>query len=220
MKTVILKSLRDILSPPVIMFVLKIALLSLGSSLLLSWLLWDVLIGLIHAYLTWIPWEWLNTIVASLASVVVAYTLFIVMVSLFTSLMSEKLLMKLAKRHYPDIPATGSAEIKTSLLITLKASLIFLGLFIVLLPLLFVPILGQAAMLYLWSILLNAPTVYDVGSLFISDKNRLKEESKKSRITAMIGSLFNYIPIVNIFAPVFAQILFLHAILLKRRHQA
>jgi len=31
----------------------------------------------------------------------------------------------------------------------------------------------------------------------------------------MIASLFNYIPILNAFAPVFAQILFLHHILGK-----
>jgi len=216
-KTIILKSLHDILSPSVITFVLKIALLSLVSSLLLSWLLWDVLFGIINAYLTWIPWEWLNATITTFASVIVAYTLFIIMVSLFTALMSEKLLVKLAKKHYPTIPVVGSADIMTSLIVTLKASGIFLGLFILLLPLLFVPVLGQVVMLYLWSILLNAPTVHDVGSLFISDKALLKEQSKRSTFIAMTGSLFNYIPILNIFAPVFAQILFLHHILSNKK---
>jgi uncharacterized protein involved in cysteine biosynthesis len=170
---------------------------------------------LINAYLTWIPWEWLTATITSLASVVVAYTLFIVMVSLFTALMSEKLLIKLAKKHYPSTSIVGSADVTTSLIVTLKATAIFLGLFILLLPMLFIPIVGQVVMLYLWSILLNAPTIHDVGSLFITDKRVLKEQSKKSTLIAMTGSLFNYIPILNLFAPVFAQILFLHYLLRK-----
>ena len=72
-------------------------------------------------------------------------------------------------------------------------------------------------MLYLWSILLKAPTIHDVGGLFIKDKEELKQKGKKSNIIAMIASLFNYIPILNIFAPLFAQIMFLHQILGQNR---
>jgi uncharacterized protein involved in cysteine biosynthesis len=56
-----------------------------------------------------------------------------------------------------------------------------------------------------------------VGALFINDKKILKEKKKKTRVLAMIAALFNYIPLVNIFAPVFAQILFLHHILGKEK---
>lgn len=210
MKQIITKSLQDILSPSVIIFVIKIALLSIGATLLASWALWDILLGLIHTYMSWIPWGWLSKTVTSLASVVTAYTLFIIMVSLFTSLMSEKLIVKLANKHYPSMPVVGSASIKTSVVVTLQATGIFLMLFILLLPLLFIPILGQIVMLYLWSILLKSPTVYDVGSLFISDSQELKAKSKRATLIAMIGALFNYIPLLNLFAPVFAQVLFLH----------
>lgn len=213
MQRIVTKSLRDIFSPAVVTFVVKIALLSLLSTFILSWIAWDPLFGLITLYAGWIPWEWLTATITSLASLLIAYTLFIIMVSLFTALMSEKLLITLAKKHYPSIPVTGSADITTSVLITLKSSAVFIGLFILLLPLLFIPILGQVVILYLWSILLKDPTVYDVGSLFISDKEVLKAKSKKSTLIAMIGSLFNYLPLLNLFAPVFAQILFLHHIL-------
>jgi uncharacterized protein involved in cysteine biosynthesis len=71
--------------------------------------------------------------------------------------------------------------------------------------------------LYLWSILLKEPTIYDVGALFINDKKLIKEKRKKTRVLAMIAALFNYIPLLNIFAPVFAQILFLHNILKEEK---
>ena len=72
-------------------------------------------------------------------------------------------------------------------------------------------------MLYLWSILLKSPTVYDVGSLFTKNKSVLLEKRKKSTLIAMMGSLFNYIPLLNLFAPVFVQILFLHHLLANNR---
>lgn len=103
MQRIVTKSLRDIFSPSVVTFVVKIALLSLLSTFILSWVAWDPLFGLITLYAGWIPWEWLTATITSLASLIIAYTLFIIMVSLFTALMSEKLLITLAKKHYPSI---------------------------------------------------------------------------------------------------------------------
>jgi uncharacterized protein involved in cysteine biosynthesis len=117
------------------------------------------------------------------------------------------------KKRYPEVPVVGSADITKSILLTLKASVVFLLLFIITLPLLFIPIFGQVVILYLWSVLLKEPTIYDVGALFIDDKTVLKTKRKNTRVLAMIAALFNYIPFINIFAPVYAQILFLHHIL-------
>jgi uncharacterized protein involved in cysteine biosynthesis len=213
MQQIITKSLQDILSKDVILFVLKTGFISLALTLIFVWNMWGVLTNIIASYLSWIPWEWLQTSGAFIATLLFTYMLFIIMVSLGTSLYSEKLLLNLAKKHYPDVPVIGSADITTSILLTLKASVVFLLLFIITLPLLFIPLLGQMWILYLWSILLKGPTIYDVGALFITDKKTRKEKKKKTTVLAMIAALFNYIPLINIFAPVFAQILFLHHIL-------
>jgi uncharacterized protein involved in cysteine biosynthesis len=205
------------LSKEVVLFVLKIGFISLAVTLFLTWNLWGALTSLISSYLSWIPWEWLQTSGASVATFLVAYMLFIIIVALLTSLYSEKLLIALAKKSYPEAPVVGSAEITTSILLTLKASIVFLFLFMVMIPLLFIPLFGQVVILYLWSVLLKEPTIYDVGALFIDDKTLLKEKRKNTRVLAMIAALFNYIPLLNIFAPVFAQILFLHHILKEEK---
>jgi hypothetical protein len=70
-------------------------------------------------------------------------------------------------------------------------------------------------MLWLWGILIKEPTAYDVSSLFADSTSAFNVKSESSGILAMIASLFNYVPLLNIFAPVFAQILFLHQILGK-----
>ncbi len=218
MKQIITKSLQDMLSKDVILFVIKIGFISLVLTLLFAWNMWGLVTEMIASYLSWIPWEWLQTSGASVGTFLLTYMLFIIMVSLLTSLQSEKLLISLAKKRYPDVPVVGSANMATSILLTLKASIVFLLLFIITLPLLFIPIFGQVWVLYLWSVLLKEPTIYDVAALFIKEKNIRKEKKKKTSLLAMIAALFNYIPLINIFAPVFAQILFLHHILGKENN--
>lgn len=206
------------LSKDVILFVIKIGFISLVLTLLFAWNMWGLVTEMIASYLSWIPWEWLQTSGASVGTFLLTYMLFIIMVSLLTSLQSEKLLISLAKKRYPDVPVVGSANMATSILLTLKASIVFLLLFILTLPLLFIPIFGQVWVLYLWSVLLKEPTIYDVAALFIKEKKIRKEKKKKTSLLAMIAALFNYIPLLNIFAPVFAQILFLHHILGKENN--
>ncbi len=220
MKSIITKSLQDILSKDVISFVLKVGFGSMLLWIILLWASWDLYSSFISLYIQKIPlvgsWEWVQSGGSVFISLIVGYMLIIVTVSAFTSVFSEALLKKLAKEHYPSAEVIGTPSITKSLILTLKSSLIFLIVFLISFPLLFIPLLGQVWMLWLWAILIKEPTTYDVGSLFISDKATLKAESKSSGVTAMFASLFNYIPLLNIFAPIFAQILFLHQLLGKK----
>ena len=216
MTSTIKKSLQDILSPMVLKFILKIGI---GSILLWVTLLsyfWSSFSAFITSYLTWIPFEWLQNTVAYVAAPFVGYTLIIITIAILTSLFSEGLLINLGKKHYPHIEAVASPSMGGSISSTLSSSLLFAVLYLILFPTFFIPIIGQGIMLYVWSILLKAPTVHDVGGLFITDKKELKAKRKKSNIIAMTASLFNYIPLLNIFAPIFAQIMFLHHILSKK----
>ena len=214
MQKVIGKSLGDMLSPMVLGFVLKVGLGSILLWVVLLTLLWDSYAGWVASWIVKIPLigslEWIQSGGTIVFALIFGYMLIIITISILTSLYSEPLLIKLAKKHYAGVEIVGTPSISMSLLLTLKASTVFILLFILTIPLLFVPVLGQLWMLWLWSILIKEPTAYDVGSLFISDKILLREKRKKSRVIAVIASLFNYIPILNIFAPLFGQILFLH----------
>ena len=213
MTQIIGKSFKDIISPTVLIFVLKVTLIALAITFALLWGVKDSLNGFIVSYLSWIPWEWLQTTGASVASIALSYMVFIVMISIVTSFMVEPLLITLAKKHYPEVEVVGTPNITTSLFLSLKSAMIFFIIFMFTFPMMFIPFVGAVYMLWLWSILLKAPTIYDVSSLFISDKKVLKEKTKKTTILSMIAAGFNYIPVLNIFAAVFAQILFLHHIL-------
>lgn len=207
------KSFKDMLSSTVLLFVLKVTLIALAITMALLWGVKDSLNSFIVSYLSWLPWEWLQTTGASVASIAIAYMVFIMMISIVTSFMVEPLLITLAKKHYPEVKVVGTPNITTSLLLSLKSALIFFAIFMFTFPVMFIPLVGAIYMLWLWSILLKKPTIYDVSSLFIEDKKKIKERTKKSTILAMIAAGFNYIPVLNIFAAVFAQILFLHKVL-------
>ena len=213
MTIAIKKSLQDIFSPMVLKFILKIGIGSILLWVAILGYFWSSFSNFITSYLTWIPFEWLQNSVAYVAAPLVGYTLIIITIAILTSLFSESLLINLAKKHYPEVKAVATPSIGGSISSTLLASLIFAILYLILFPTFFIPIIGQGIMLYVWSILLKAPTVHDVGGLFIKDKKELKSKRKKSNLIAMTASLFNYIPILNIFAPIFAQIMFLHHIL-------
>ncbi len=216
MTNTIKKSLQDIFSPMVLKFILKIGLGTIIFWISILTYFWSSFSSFVKSYLTWIPFEWLQNSVAYIAAPFVGYTLIIISIAILTSLFSEKLLINLAKKHYPEKKAIASPSIMGSLSSTLYSTLIFAILYLLLFPTFIIPVIGQGIMLYVWSILLKAPTVHDVGGLFISDKKELKAKRKKSNIIAMTASLFNYIPLLNIFAPIFAQIMFLHHILAKK----
>ncbi|MEA1879551.1 MAG: EI24 domain-containing protein [Campylobacterota bacterium] len=212
------KSFKDLFSSAVLFFAIKVALISLVITAGLLWSTQSTMHTFISSYLSWLPWEWLRTTGASIASVALSYMVFVMTISIVTSFMIEPLLIKLGEKHYPHIKAIGSPNLTTSTVLSLKSTLIAFVLFMFTFPMMFVPLLGAVYMLWIWSILLKAPTIYDVSSLFIEDKNALKQKTKKTTILAMVAAGFNYIPILNIFAAVFAQILFLHHILGKENH--
>ena len=213
----IAKTTQDILSPKVLGFILSIGIGTMLFWTGILWHYWGAFEAFVASYLTWIPWEWAQSTIAYLAAPLIGYSLMIITISTLTGLLSEVVLIALAKKHYPEHQNIHSVSLASSLAVTFRSIGIFILLLILLFPLTLIPILGQALMLYLWSILLNAPTVHDVGGLFIADKTLLKQKSKKSTHIAIIASLFNYIPLLNIFAPLFAQILFLHHILGKEK---
>jgi len=215
MINIILKSLKDIFSPTVIGFILKITLSAFVLMVIIFWLIWDSFSALVASLVSYIPYIGSISAVQTGASVVVApilaYGLIVAVISLLTSLYSPKLLIKLGRKNY-GIEGKDNSKISEVIKVNLKAFLIFFILLILTLPLQFIPVVGQIVMLFLWAVLLKEPTLYDVKSIFNIEK---EGTSKSIWIIALIAATFNYIPFINLFAPIFAQIMFMHYLLQK-----
>ncbi len=217
MLKIVSKSLKDILSPSVLGFIFKITLGAFVAMGIFFWIFWGGFSSLIVSLVSHIPFighfAFVQGAGSFLGALIVAYGLIIVAISILTSLYSPKLLLKLAKKNYA-IEGKDSSKISKSIFYTVKAGIIFIILLILCLPLLFIPVLGQIIMLLLWAVLLKEPTFYDVASLFGKENSNLKN-SKTLWLIAIIAAAFNFIPVLNLFAPVFAQIMFMHWLLSK-----
>ncbi len=213
MQSILRKTLQDIFSRDVLPFVLTV-----GIGSVLFWIvpLWWISGGIVHL-LSWLtsltPWAQSWQEPDFWTTLKIGYFLVIITISIATAIWGEEILRKRIKKHYPHAFAEGSSQVHRSLYYNLKANGMFLLLLILLSPLLFVPYLGKIVLLYLWSIQLKEPTLYDVGAVIGLDKHALKRYAQKSRWVSLLASALNFIPIVNFFVPLFAQFLFAHFVL-------
>jgi len=199
----------------VLPFVLLVGIASVLVWIVPLWWLSGAVVHLVSWLSTLTPWahQWKEPDFWSVLKI--GYLLVTITISIATAIWGEEILRKLAHKHYPTLAAQGSGKIHRSLYYNLKANGIFLLLLLVTFPLLLIPYFGKIWLLWLWSIQLREPTVYDVGALLDFDKQRVKQYARKSRWVSLLAAALNFIPIVNFFVPLFAQILFMHTILQK-----
>ncbi len=212
---ILLKSIKDILSVKVLGFIIKVTLGAFLLMILFFWFFWDSFSNAISHLVLALPFigkfSFVQEAASFLGALVVAYGIIIALISLLTSIFSPKLILSLAKKEY-NIEGKENSSLKEVIWVNVKTALIFVLLLFLCLPLIFVPILGQIVMLLLWAYLLKEPTYLDVASLF----DGIKKEKSGLWIIAIIAAVFNYIPFLNLFAPVFAQILFMHYLLSQK----
>jgi uncharacterized protein involved in cysteine biosynthesis len=216
---VIQKALRDIFSREVLPFVLIVGIGSVLVWVLPLWWVWDGIVSGVEYLAGLIPWTsgWKagEEATSFWTALKIGYIFVIITISIATAIWGEGILRKLVRKHYPNIRAEGTAQLHRTLYYNLKANALFALLFVLLLPLIFIPYLGNIVLLWLWSIQLKEPTVYDVGAVIDLDKRAVKHYARQSRWIALLASALNFIPIVNFFVPLFAQILFLHFVVSK-----
>jgi hypothetical protein len=221
MQNNILKTIRDIFSRDVLPFVLIVGIGSILVWVLPLWWVWDGIVGGVEWLAQLLPWTegWhaSESTTSFWAALKIGYIFVIITISIATAIWGEDILRRLLQKHYPGVYAKGSAKIHRTLYYNLKANGIFLVLLILFSPLLFVPYLGTLVLLYLWSIQLKEPTVYDVGAVMGLEKKEIKYYAQKSRWISLLAAALNFIPLVNFFVPLFAQILFMHAIRSQNR---
>jgi uncharacterized protein involved in cysteine biosynthesis len=178
------------------------------------WWIWDGIVGGVEWLAGLLPWTagWkaCENTTSFWKALKIGYFFVITTISIATAIWGEGIIRKLAQDHYPNLHADGNAKMHRTLYHNLKANALFLVALIVTLPFLFVPYVGSVILLWLWSIQLREPTVYDVGAVIGLDAHSIKHYAKQSRWIGLTAAALNFIPIVNFFVPLFAQILFLH----------
>ncbi len=213
----LLKTLQDLLSLNVAMFIFPIGI---GSALLWFIPLWkfeDSIIQGVTSSVGWIPF--VGTMVhvdksdSFWITLATGTILISITVALATALFGKKLLRSIAEKNYPSFQHQGKSILIKSLIDGRRSHYTFLCLLCATFPLIFIPYFGIVWMMFLWSIQLGTPTMNRVHSILDYDKKTLKRYRWKGRLIAWLSSMLNFIPIVNFFTPLFAQIFYLHTVL-------
>lgn len=146
-------------------------------------------------------------------------SIFVMMFSMFLTLivigfLTPMILKVLHKRHYKGLEIHGHGSLISPLWVLLKSTLVMIGLFILFIPLYFIPVINIVAFnlpfYYFFHKLLN----FDVSSTLLN-KEEYQYIYKKSPISFRIKTLILYvismIPFITLFSAVFYIIYLGHA---------
>lgn len=157
--------------------------------------------------LNWLPFETVQTSLSYLLGIYVVYSSIIVTMLLVTSFYSKALLEDVRDKYFPYEPFLEEDEVKASEN-RLFDVMIYIIISIVAFPLLFIPIVNIVLQLGLWIWLIKDTFVKDSAALLIPKDKRSKLSEYKSGFLfiSVVTSLFNFLPIFNIFGPFFGEI--------------
>jgi len=155
---------------------------------------------------------WLKNIVETVGGIFVYYQLLILTSVLIVGLIADKIVDKINAKYY-HLKKDGFGSVAGSIGISLKQNAIFIVLFLILLPTMFIPLLNIFVNLLLWMILIKKPMFYDSISMYASrDEYAILEKNEKMStvmISLLSASLF-LVPILGVFVYILQLLIFTH----------
>ncbi len=168
--------------------------------------------------LTWLPFQTVAEGSAILLNFYILYSFYILTLFLVLSMFRRPFLNTILDIDYPEA-VINAKDIETGhAFITLRDTLIFIALSILLFPLLFIPIINVLIQLFLWAWLYRDTNFRATCRIYCQEEdfNRLKEHKFTIWSIAFFASILNFVPIINMFTPFFAQLIIFHWIMGQR----
>jgi hypothetical protein len=167
---------------------------------------WDFVYKKLEQILMIFPFKTLEETIAALLTILVFYNLFIFSLYLIDLILGRKILKDLALKEF----GCKSLNIKSNkklLLILLKDFLIFLVALVISFPLFFIPFINIATQVFLWAWLIKRAYYLSSSTICLTEEESkiLLNKGAMKWIISIITSFLNLIPIINLFAPFFAQ---------------
>ncbi|SFV62948.1 Probable transmembrane protein [hydrothermal vent metagenome] len=161
--------------------------------------------------LTWLPFETIEKGIAFLIGFYIIYSAITVSILFVASFFSEPLIASIEQEHFADDSVVRN-HLFSSLRYTIKDTLIFILLSIVAFPLLFVPIINIFVQIALWIWLTKDTISYDALSLTMENINKteIKRHKKAVWFISFVATLFNFVPLLNLFGAYFGEIAMFH----------
>ncbi len=211
-----LNSIKDL-------FNIKILLTSLIPIVVAS-LFWGIIFFIFHnqinQFIVWlisyIPFvgdsKWLVHTVEAIGGIFIYYELLIITSIMIVGLIADQIVDEINDKYYHN-EKRGFGTTLESIIISLKQNLLFIILFILFLPTMFIPVINIVVHLFLWSILIKKPTFYDSIAMYANKDEFHQLESSNTmqlRLIALASASLLLIPVFGIFVYILQLLMFTH----------
>ena len=161
--------------------------------------------------LTWLPFETIEKGLSYLIGFYIIYMAIIANMIFVTSMFSNKFLSEINEKGVPCDTMYDESKYN-NVKQTLKDTAIFTGISIISSPLFFIPFINFIILVGLWAWFMKDTLAYATASFVFGNRKeeKLKEFKKPIWGLNMIGSLFNFIPVFNVFGPYFTELAMFH----------
>ncbi|BDY11730.1 EI24 domain-containing protein [Hydrogenimonas cancrithermarum] len=191
-------------------------LLLLSAGWALSILLnWHYINEEMQIFLTLLPFQTVADLISWLLAFYIFYNAFILTLFLVISYFRRPFLEAIKELDYPDVVTEKGKIGKAHHISVIRDSILFVLFSIIAFPVLFIPIANVFIQLFLWAWLYRESYFLSACSLYCNEEDyrHLREHRYTIWSIAVFASLLNFLPIINIFAPFFGQIMFFHWIM-------
>ncbi|WP_457597463.1 EI24 domain-containing protein [Hydrogenimonas sp.] len=180
---------------------------------------WDFVNAEIQELLTELPFQTVADASAWLLAFFLLYNAYILTLFIVISLFRKSFLETIRKSEYPDVPLPDETLKKLHHGRLLWDAVLFTIFSILALPVLFIPMANVLVQWALWAWLYRESYFLSTCNLYctVEDYDELRKHGAVASAIAALTAVFNFLPVINIFAPFFAQLMFFHWIMEHRQ---
>jgi len=156
--------------------------------------------------------DWAAAIIGVFGGIFIYYELLLITAVMIVGLIADVVVGRINAKQY-QLEKRGFGTLTGSLLISLRSNAFFIVLFVITLPLLFVPVFNVFVHLFLWVVLIKSPLFYDSIAMFATreEYQTLKSTRRwRTRGIAYLAASLFLIPVVGVFIYVLQLIFFAH----------
>jgi len=156
--------------------------------------------------------DWVRSTVELVGGVFLYYELLIVTAVMIVGVIADWVVDRVNGNSY-QLEKRGFGSFSGSMITSLKSNLLFMLLFVLFLPLIFVPLINIFVHLFLWMILIKTPLFYDSIAMYATrdEYKALKKSNRLSVFTiALVSASLFLIPVIGVFIYVLQLLFFTH----------
>ena len=162
--------------------------------------------------------SWLAGFLLYTVGFVIVLKLSVIFTIIIIGFLTPAILSKIHKKHYSHLKMDGHGTILSSLYVLLKSSLMMIFLFLILIPLYFVPIINFIAFSLPFYYFFHKMLNYDVSSTILNIKQYKKIydlDANSFRLRTLALYFLSFIPFITLFTVVFFVLYLGHAYFTK-----